>query len=266
MPEKPSKNKFKSRLNLVLAGLFFVSTAMGLVGLGYWQLKRAGWKEGLMVQSQLFMALPTQTFTPGAIYPEWQRVFAEGRFDTSREVVLESQLSPTHTPGYRIVTPLVIGKHEVLVDRGWISRDFSPDFLQRYTPQYNQFTAVVRTFPQRHGWLRGATENYGAAKTLVFFDPAAVPQKPGIERVGYYLQASSQTHEDVAAFITTPAQSVTPARHREYAFTWFACASLWLACGVYYAFISLRVPAPSAPKASNRKGPKAVTRQGKPRR
>jgi surfeit locus 1 family protein len=266
MPEKPSNHKLKSRLNLVLAGLFFVGTAAGLVGLGYWQLKRAGWKEGLIAQSQLFMALPTQPFTPGAAYHEWQRIIAEGQFDTSREVVLESQLGPTHTPGYRIVTPLVIGKHEVLVDRGWINRDFSPDFLRRYAPQHNQFTAVVRAFPQRHGWLLGPTESYGAAKTLVFFDPAAVPTKPGVERLNYYLQASSQTHEDVAAFITTPAQSVTPARHREYAFTWFACASLWLACGVYYAFIALRVPAPSVPMASNRKAPKSSNRQGKPRR
>jgi cytochrome oxidase assembly protein ShyY1 len=263
MPQMPVKNKFKSRFSLYLGGLFFVALALGLCILGTWQLHRAVEKEQHIATSRTFLSLPRQEFIPGGAYPEWQRVIAEGRFDTSREVVLESQLNQNEEPGYRIVTPLVIGPFEVLVDRGWIPRDFTPGFLQKYAPQHNQFTAVVRRFPARHGWLQGPTENYGAAHTLVFFDPAEIPLKPGIERLGYYLQADSKTHEQVAAFITTPAETITPERHRQYAFTWFSCAALWLACGVYYAFSVLRVREVSGKSASGQKAPKAATRRGK---
>lgn len=262
MPQNPRKNKFKSH-RLALGGLFFVATTAGLASLGVWQLKRADWKQGLVAQSQTFMALPEQVFTPSGAYPQWQRVIVEGEFDITREAVLESQLGPNDTPGYRIVTPLVVGKHEVLVDRGWIPRSFAADFLQQYAPQTNRFTAVVREFPQHHGWLKGPTESYGAAKTLVFFDPAAIPQIQNVERLGYYLQATSPTNANVQAFVTTPAQSITPERHREYALTWFSCAALWLLCGGYYGVIALRAPKLSAPRASGRKGPKSATRRGK---
>lgn len=259
----PSKNKLKSRLSLLLGVLVFIAAALGLCCLGTWQLHRAVEKEQHIAQSRTFLELPILEFIPGGAYPQWQRVLADGRFDPTREAVLESQLGPDGDPGYRIVTPLIIGVSEVLVDRGWVPREFTPNFLDKYTPSHHQFTAVVRSFPTRHGWLQGPTENYGAAHTLVFFDPAAIPLKPGIERLGYYLQASSKTHEHVEAFVTTPAESITPDRHRQYALTWFSCAALWLACGVYYAFSVLRVRAPSGKSASGRKAPIAATRRGK---
>lgn len=263
MTQKPRKNKLKSRLNLVLAAVFFALTTLGLVSLGVWQLNRATEKQHLAAQSLFFMNLPIQTFTPTGAYPEWQQVVAEGRFDPAREVVLESQPGPDGAIGYRIVTPLLVGAHEVLVDRGWVARDFTPGFLKNYLPQHHSFAAVVRRFPQRHGWLTGATESYGAATTLVFFDPAAIPQKPGVERLGYYLQATTPTHPAVKAFVSSPTQAITPEGHRQYALTWFSCAALWLACGVYYGFTALRGPAASAPKASGRKSPKPATRRGK---
>lgn len=266
MQQNPPKNKLKSRLGPWVAGLFFVLTAGGLVCLGAWQLQRAVWKQTLVNQSDVLRMQPPQPLNPTQPYPLWQPLHGVGQFDTAREVVLESQLNPQGAPGYRLITPLLLNNTtEILVDRGWIPRDFSAGFLERYAPQQQQVTGVVRAFPQRHGWLQGPTESYGAAHTLVFFDPAAIPLLPGVTRLEYYLQASSATHPGVVAFVEGPAQRISPAQHRQYAWTWLACASLWLACGVYYAFTSRPTTAlkVSATRGAGQKGPTAATPRGK---
>jgi surfeit locus 1 family protein len=93
-----------------------------LSSLGVWQLHRAQEKRGL---AQL-AALGERTVVPltAATLPQlnrYQHVKVQGRYDGTRQVLLDNMPSHTGAPGYRVLTPLILADaHVVLIDRGWV--------------------------------------------------------------------------------------------------------------------------------------------------
>lgn len=101
-----------------------------LIGLGFWQLQRLQWKEGLIAQIEARVKaepVPLKEAVARASASEdvsYLRVRTEGRFDNEKERYLFTVSDGT--PGWHVITPLRTADGEmVLVDRGFV-----PDALR----------------------------------------------------------------------------------------------------------------------------------------
>lgn len=181
------------------------------INLGLWQYHRMHEKQAL---KQAFIeSLPerTKTYT--------------GVFDEARQVVLESQRY-RNLYGYRILTPLVMGNVEIIVDRGWIPRSHEAGFLAQYRANTHKVSGILRTPPERKQiWFKGS--DYGqqggkhAATIINVLDLSLIAQAKGVERLPLYLQATTPTNPKAKAFFDPPQGGE---KHQEYMLTWAALA------------------------------------------
>jgi surfeit locus 1 family protein len=92
------------------------------VSMGIWQLGRGDAKAELLQRYENAATKPLREITAGAWAEpgEVERAQARGRFDASRQLLLDNQ-SHARKPGYRVWTPLQL-EHGgiVVVDRGWV--------------------------------------------------------------------------------------------------------------------------------------------------
>ncbi len=100
-----------------------VMALAGLIGLGVWQLQRAGEKRAL---TETFVAGQQRTVhlsgANAADLPRYQQVIVAGEYETSRQILLDNMPSRTGVPGYRVLTPLKLEDGNLLfVDRGWVA-------------------------------------------------------------------------------------------------------------------------------------------------
>jgi len=177
------------------------------ISLGFWQYRRMCEKQALKQAFTENLHAHTQTY--------------EGVFDFQREVVLESQ--PYRALyGYRILTPLVMGGEEVIVDRGWIPRSYDEGFLDQYRADTHQVQGILRRPPQRkQTWFKGSDYGQGAAVILNVLDLGLIPPQEGVRRKPEYLQAITPTNPKVKAFFEEPQGGE---KHKEYMLTWAAFA------------------------------------------
>ena len=98
--------------------------------LGFWQLDRAAQKRGLQAQIQQRALLPVlaQADLPGdaaaAAQQHYRRVALQGRWLGQHTVYLDNRQMNAR-PGFFVVTPLLLADGTaVLVQRGWLARDF----------------------------------------------------------------------------------------------------------------------------------------------
>lgn len=113
----------------------------GLIGLGFWQLRRADEKRELMEQARQGRSV-TRTLT-GAVagtLARYQHVMLSGHFDSSRQSLLDNMPSSQGQPGYRVLTPFQLtDRSMVLVDRGWlplgVDRGHLPDIAVAAQPR-----------------------------------------------------------------------------------------------------------------------------------
>jgi surfeit locus 1 family protein len=92
-----------------------------LASLGVWQLHRAQEKREL---AQLAVSGGRNVVTlTAANVPQlnrYQHVNVQGRYDATRQVLLDNMPARSGAPGYRVLTPFILAdSHVVLVDRGW---------------------------------------------------------------------------------------------------------------------------------------------------
>lgn len=193
--------------------LFFVAVVLVellFLRLGYWQYNRMHEKD--TIKAEFMASLPERTHV------------LNGVFDHSREVVLESQ-KYRNLYGYRVLTPLVMGDTEVIVDRGWIPRSFEPNFLEPFhATGTHTVEGVIRDVPQeKQKWFKGSEVGAkGAAKVLQLLILDNIPKDKNIARQeGVYLQATKPTAPKIKAFFVEPEGG---AKHKEYMLTWWSLA------------------------------------------
>ncbi len=207
---------------MIIFIISIIAIELLFVRLGFWQYQRMIEKDNI---KQAFMANIEQ-----------RTMSVHGKFDHSREVVLESQ-KHNNLYGYRILTPLVMeNNQEVIIDRGWVPRSFREGFLGFYKTKGEVNVIGVRRLQPvlRQKWFKGPVEGVGAATVLQLLRLDKIPQQQGLKRADYYIQATSQTHDGVAAFFAEPTGGE---KHKEYMLTWFLFAvimpllflGLWLA-------------------------------------
>lgn len=120
--------------------------------MGCWQLKRKGWKEGLIAQMESKLNLPAEPLPDDLDHleaMEYQTVAVTGRFIHEKEMFLGPRglIKPdgaesggglisqqNSTSGYLIITPFKLEDRgeTILINRGWVSRQhLKPETRQK---------------------------------------------------------------------------------------------------------------------------------------
>jgi len=99
--------------------LFSIFFTLLFISLGFWQIERA---ESKALKMKAFNEM--QKSPPIALKnlsAAWSRVFVEGFYDSSRQVLIDNQINDGQV-GYKIYTPFYFDDKAIFVDRGWIPR------------------------------------------------------------------------------------------------------------------------------------------------
>ncbi|HEX6572312.1 MAG TPA: SURF1 family protein [Steroidobacteraceae bacterium] len=218
------------------------------VSLGWWQIGRGRDKQAL-VES---FARGTQTsvelvddVTVDEL-PRYQHVRAEGRYDPTRQVLIDNMPSQAGRPGYRVLTPFVRAGSArlLLVDRGWLPLGESREVLPRIdvAPDYRAVSGRLDHMPTP-GLRVGAAGVPGDERwprVLNFPLPRDLEQafgQPVEARIVLLDPAAPDGYERV----WRPALGFGPERHLGYAIQWFALAIVALV--LFFALSLQRVPA-----------------------
>ena len=121
-----TRRRFRPGLPATLFTAFFLPL---LLALGSWQLNRAEEKRALFADFAAGgAAVALAADSPGlAGLRRYAPVAATGRYLGERQLLLDNWVEDGQA-GYRVLTPLLLAEGvAVLVDRGWLPRDFSAD-------------------------------------------------------------------------------------------------------------------------------------------
>jgi cytochrome oxidase assembly protein ShyY1 len=232
------------------------------IRLGFWQLDRAHQKEALEASIARFENAPRQTVTAGPLALaaiEYHRVRATGRFMPELVVYLDNR--PYHDqPGFYVVMPFKLaGGGYVLVNRGWLPRNFSDrTAIAPYaTPQGNiEIEGIARADASRAFEL-GRGGSASRQKIRQNLDVKAYAAETGLPLQSFVIQ---QTNDDGDALVRDwPAPSLGVETNYGYMLQWWGMAAAVLGFGLYAARRAAR-------KARVTDAAAARSREGQPSR
>ncbi len=230
----------------LIAALFVVTAAGVCVGLGLWQLGRAGEKRAAQVARVALLEQPPVEPAEGRLELEHgRRVTLRGKWDRERYILLSGR-TYMGAAGVQVVTPLVLPSGErVLVERGWLAADDSRiAHPERWEDGDAVVSGVAERFPSSrtvYDWVALESERSGvslwSARAL---DSAQVAVHVPAPVANAYVRAVAPTGESTWArpgLITLP--FALPASgenvHLAYALQWFAFAFIIVAGAVTLA-------------------------------
>lgn len=212
-----------------------------LMGLGFWQLQRLQWKEGLIAKIEARTKAPPIILQEAAAMaeqgrdPSYYRVRASGRFDHAKERYLFAVSEGRG--GWHVIAPFATEDGEtVLIDRGFVPDDRRAP-ASRTKGQVEGVVAVtgIVRMPETPGSF--TPDNEPEANRWFWRDLAAMArsmfQDEPVKLAPFFLEAEKgevpggwpeggQTRLDI------------PNNHLQYAVTWFLLAACLLAVyGVY---------------------------------
>lgn len=212
-----------------------------LLSLGRWQLRRADEKRALYdafdkgAESSRTIDLRT------APLPRYQHIEAQGKYDGSRQILIDNMTSADGHAGYFVITPFALtGGGWLLVNRGWVP--LGPD---RATLPPVDVSGEAREIQGRGDRLPSPGIRLGQRAELrpPFPTVADFPSHPDIERL---LGESSWARATDVVLLNADqpdgylrqwqAPGFPPLRHVAYAVQWFGLA---LALSVIYLATNL---------------------------
>ncbi len=237
------RNRSRSWRGLLLPTLLLFAA---LIALGFWQIERKAWKEGLIAALTERLAAPPEPLPAPASWPsldragdEYRRVSFSATFDYGHEALVygaASALRPDVSgPGYWVFTPARLADGStVIVNRGFVPEG-RQDASARARGQTAGPIAVVGAlrWPDRSSF----TPNDEPAKNLWFArDPAAIAAAKGIGAVApFYVEQESPLPP---GGLPQSGRLVVhlPNNHLQYAVTWFGLALVLAGVFVAWAF------------------------------
>jgi surfeit locus 1 family protein len=227
-----TKFKLKDQIqeNKLLASfsIFFVIV---FVFLGVWQIERAAHKEGLLQAFNAEQESPPTRLTSQS--PDWSRVFVDGIFDSSRQILIDNQIHKGKV-GYKIFTPFRFDDNKiVLVDRGWIAQGQSRSDLPQLNILEKKSRIIATVTSPEQGVLAGSelltNEWPRVSQTKAVEVIASAFKEPILDIVLVLDPGSSQITE----FIQIKPFAITPVKHYGYAMQWFTMSIVLLGMFLY---------------------------------
>lgn len=209
--------------------------------LGWWQLDRAAVKSDLLAQWQARVEAPTLEaadllrFAPDDVYQ--RSVELHGHWVSSATVFLDNR-SMQGQAGFVVVTPLRLQGSEVtvLVQRGWVSRDFQDRTRLPALPSPEGPVHVQGQVAPPPSQLYALGQD-GSGPIRQNIDIAAYADETGLALLPLSVQ---QTGPPEDAFRRAwPAPGLDVSKHHGYAFQWFALCAL---IGLLYVWFQLIAP------------------------
>jgi surfeit locus 1 family protein len=215
--------------------------------LGMWQLDRAGQKTALQQSLNERSALPPLQGTSlagdsaAALLQQHRQVSLTGRWLVAATVALDNR-QMNGKPGVFVVTPLLLADgRAVVVQRGWLPRDFQDRSRVRFPPLPAGDVNVrgrIATPPARLYEFEGGASG-PLRQNLVLEDFAREI------RIGLLPMSVLQTVDAAAApdglLRDWPAPSLGVHKHQGYAFQWFAMSLLVAGLTIWFQLLRPRL-------------------------
>jgi len=222
------KDSLQENKLLTSFSIFFVFV---FVFLGIWQIERAANKEGLLQDFNSEQESPPTRLTSQS--PNWSRVFVDGVFDSSRQILIDNQIHNGKV-GYKIFTPFRFDDNKiVLVDRGWIGQGQSRSDLPQLNILEKKSRIIATVTSPEQGVLAGSellTNEWPRVSQSKAVDViASAFNEPILDIVLVLDPGSSQITE----FIQIKPFAITPVKHYGYAMQWFTMSIVLLGMFLY---------------------------------
>ena len=202
-----------------------------LIGLGFWQLDRAGEKQRILEQHRTNQrAAPATVETlVAADGLQYRSAWLIGQLDAERRLILDNRVK-NGRPGYEILEPLTVAglDQRVLVNRGWVPASLDRAQLPEVEPvigavqlrgslyqtlggyRLDDGIGRVSQWPARVGWVSAARAGELYGEDFFPYQLRLDQDSPGALQTGW-------------ATVSTQ-----PAKHRGYAVQWFVMALVLL--------------------------------------
>ncbi len=213
------------------------------VMLGQWQLGRAREKE-LMIAAVESAERRAPSILSGGVVPGPERpirIAARGRFDTSREVLLDNQ-SEGGKPGVRILTLFRLdgAASQLLIDRGWLAVDPAtrkPTAIAAPPAGSVDIRGLLTALPGVGVRMGDAAIDTTEPQPLVnYLDQSALRAAFGQTLIDGLLRLDADVPGGFLRVFQPIPAAMPPARHRGYALQWFALAATVLVTWLLLAF------------------------------
>jgi len=237
MPLRIGQRVFAPSLYAIAAT---VAALTGFAGLGFWQLERAAEKRALL-QEYASGQRTTVPFSDTPL-PRYQRVTAVGRFDTTRQILLDNMPSASGMPGYHVLTPFLLEDGGiVLVNRGWVPLGRNRAELPPIdvTGAQREIAGLVDRLPVPGMRLAPAGIPAGGWPQVLNFPEYGPLKELFGESLREPLLLLDQAAPDGFARDWSVRVGVGPLRHVGYAIQWFA---LGVALIVIFVVVNLKRP------------------------
>lgn len=202
-----------------------------MIGLGMWQLDRAGQKLRLQAEYDRRQQQPAVRLVSVLEHPEalrFRRLVARGRYEPEQQILIDNRVHQGQA-GYHVLTPLRLedGAVRVLVNRGWVPWGRDRAVLPRIeTPRGTVEVRGLAAVPQTKGFHLGGAKPPGAGwqpvwqylDLDVFRNNVAFPLQP----IVILLDPDSAGGGLVRHWARLDAGIAT---HQGYAFQWFSLAA-----------------------------------------
>jgi len=235
-----SRYRWAWRPGWILSHLFVLACVVAFVNLGFWQLRRLDERRtanALIEQREAIPPVPVAEVLPPDADPAqvsqaiYRQVTAVGTYDAADQVLIRNRTN-SGSPGFRVVTPLVLADGKALaIDRGWIPIQYGDGDQANpalYAPPTGPVTVsgVVRETQRQEGL--GVTDPPdGRLATLSRIDVPRLGQQTTTPLLPAYVELTAQQPAQPDASPTPvepPALDDGP--HLGYAGQWFIFAAL----------------------------------------
>lgn len=213
----------------VIPTLVFVMVLMALLGLGDWQMQRAGEKQALVdnkLARQAAAPLDLNRQTVDQQLDRFRPAKVIGRYVEGQQWLLDNRLYQGQ-PGYHVFSLLQLQDgRQVLINRGWVAVGATREFLpQLPLPAGEKVLTGHLDRPESVGMVMGEPPLESIEKKVLLqsLDMAALAQARQLQLAPLSLvlgagQAGSLQYD------WAPVETISPEKHLGYAVQWFALA------------------------------------------
>ncbi|MDH4113750.1 MAG: SURF1 family protein [Actinomycetota bacterium] len=209
--------------------LFAIAVVVLCARLGVWQLDRLEGRRSFNERYAAGLAAaptPLERLLRGGDALAYRRAIVKGRYDTDHEVILYGRSLEGRT-GNHVLTPLVLADgRAIVVDRGWVPFEMDTPPVSAAAPPAGEVEVRGPLFAPQPGGAGEVQEGQGRVTTVRTVDVEAIARDVPYELVPWFVQLQTQTPTSGELPVTEPPPELTDGPHLNYAFQWFAFASI----------------------------------------